>query len=411
MDIEQPHQVKYISLLTSAAHTYGNALAIAQKYIMDIFPKDTFKTVHVNSKIAHRQILSTPHEFLKKTKPIIIFRPRMEYNDDRFLTGTLITEKIWNNYNTGPNTELQPFFLDAKNAFNIKYTLNRYLMYLDVTMVFSTMIQQINYIHFLKNSIAFGIPFDIDCHLESYLPKEMMEIVSNLAGVPIKNEEGSVKPFMDYLNSNSVYPITYKLEGARNSEEWYRYYPAKILSTIMDLNADDGDRIGQVTSNYTVSFTMKMEFFGTGFNYLFSDKIHKIPKPSIPSDSSLIPVFTDVILHQDLNLAPGWQVFTHASVRLEKVHDSVDISSLLNNSIKEGIQYHIDNGIPLTEMIDIIIREQGELIEHGVDYRVNYDKLTIDFNNAVFGYHTYSIIIAINVHYINELIKEIFKLK
>ena len=57
------HEVKYVSMMGSAAHTYGNALAIGQKWILDLFPNNTFKTIHVNSKIGHRQILSTPHEY------------------------------------------------------------------------------------------------------------------------------------------------------------------------------------------------------------------------------------------------------------------------------------------------------------------------------------------------------------
>ena len=56
-------------------------------------------------------------------------------------------------------------------------------------------------------------------------------------------------------------------------------------------------------TQYTCNFTMKIEFYGTGFYYLFSDKIHKIPKPSIPNDSTLIPVFTDVIMVTAANSA------------------------------------------------------------------------------------------------------------
>ena len=68
------HQSKYISLMSSMSHTYGNVLAFMQKWIMDLFPKDMFKTIHVNSKIAHRQLKSTEHEYIKKMKPMIILQ-------------------------------------------------------------------------------------------------------------------------------------------------------------------------------------------------------------------------------------------------------------------------------------------------------------------------------------------------
>ena len=58
--------------MSSMSHTYGNVLAFMQKWIMDLFPKDMFKTIHVNSKIAHRQLKSTEHEYIKKMKPMII---------------------------------------------------------------------------------------------------------------------------------------------------------------------------------------------------------------------------------------------------------------------------------------------------------------------------------------------------
>ena len=96
---EEPHEVKYITMLGSAAHTYGNVLATVQKWVMNLFPEKTFKTIHVNSKITHRQMLSTPHEFLKKSKPMIIFRPRISYDEDRFLGKTLLTERLGDIYN------------------------------------------------------------------------------------------------------------------------------------------------------------------------------------------------------------------------------------------------------------------------------------------------------------------------
>lgn len=410
---EEPHEVKYITILGSAAHTYGNVLATAQKWVMNLFPEKTFKTIHVNSKITHRQMLSTPHEFLKKSKPMIIFRPRISYDEDRFLGKTLLTERLGDIYNPATHGDLQPFFQDNKKHIAMKYTLNRYVMYIDVVMVFNTLIQQINYIHFLKNAVRIGIPFDIETYLESFISTDMMKIMSKISGVPLKAEDGNTKDFLDYMNSNSCYPVTYKLQGSSGHDEYYRYYPAKILTILSDIQADDGDRVGHVMNSYQCSFTMKLEFFGTGFYYLFSDEIHDIPKISIPDDSTLIPIFTDVILEEDLNLAPGWQMFNHFSCQLEKQMDIVDFSPTINDSIKECIKYHIQNGLPLLDLIDIKVRKQGDLLVLGKDYLVNYETLTIHFNNRDDSYlfFTYSVIISINVLYINELIKQIFHLK
>lgn len=408
---EEPHEVKYITMLGSAAHTYGNALAVAQNWVMDLFPENTFKTIHVNSKIAHRQILSTPHEFLKKSKPMIIFRPRISYDEDRFMNHTLITERLGDVYNHSGMTDLQPFFKDNEHEIAVKYTLNRYVMYIDVLMIFNTLMQQINYIHFLKNAVRIGAPFDINTFLESYISKDMMETIANLANIPLISPDGNTKDFLDYMNTNSAYPITYKLQGSSGTDEYYRYYPAKLLTTLSDINADDGERTGHVMSSYQCSFTMKLEFYGTGFYYLFSDKIHKIPKPSIPDDSTLIPIFTDVIMEEDLALAPGWKVYNHFTCRLDKKYDNVEIESTLNDSIREAIKYHISHGLPVIDIIDIKVRRQGKLLEYGKDYKIDYNTFTIYFNNKDYGFYTYTVIISINVLAINTLIKQIFGLK
>ena len=68
---EPRNDKRYVALMSSMSHTYGNALAYMQNWIMNLFPEDLFSTIHVNSKIAHRQIRSTPEEFLKKVKIIM----------------------------------------------------------------------------------------------------------------------------------------------------------------------------------------------------------------------------------------------------------------------------------------------------------------------------------------------------
>ena len=411
MENHDPHEVKYVTMMGSAAHNYGNVLAQIQKWVLDKFPDKTFKTIHVQSKIAHRQLLSTPTEFLKKTRPIIVFRPRISYDEQRFLDGTLLTERLGELYSRGANTDLQPFFYDDKNRIGIKYTLNRYVMYVDIAMIFNTLMQQINYVHFIKNSLRINIPFDIFTNLESYLSKDMMEFVSTLCGIPLKTEDGGTKEFLDYMNSNSVNPVTYKLQGSTGTDEYYRYYPADIIATITDLSADEPEKVGHVTGSSQINMTMKLEWYGTGFYYLFSDEVHNMPKPSVPSDSNLIPIFTDVIMEEDLNLQPGWKMYYHCSCMLDKPKDSISFDDMLNHSIREVIAYHLSKGIPLDEALEIRIRRQGKLITENVNFKVDWENRMIYFNNKSFGFYTYTIMININILYINTLIKETLHLK
>jgi len=150
------HPVKFVQMMSSSAHTYGNAVAFIQKWLIDQFPKNDegdsiFKSINVSSKIAHRQLRRTSNEISKNSKPALMIRPRVDFNDERFLQGTPLTDRLlYNSYNFGPDA-LQPFFFDSRNQVAIKYQLNRTVMYVDVVMVFSTLMQQLNYATYLKN--------------------------------------------------------------------------------------------------------------------------------------------------------------------------------------------------------------------------------------------------------------------
>lgn len=417
LDMSRIHNAKvcdkrYINMMTSMSHTYGNVLAWVQKYVLDLMPEDTFKTIHVNSKIAHRQLRSTNHEFLKKTKPMIIFRPRIAgMDEDRFLKGTPLIERQYDLYNTYGGTNLQAFFNDPKNDISIKFQQNRSVLNVDVIMIFSTLMNQIDYVHYLQNALAWNSPKLIPVFLESYIPQEMLKIVSDISHIPLYDEQNSTKTFLQYMEQNSNSPITYKLQGSTGSREFYRYYNTNLDVNMTDLSWDDGEKVGHIMNQYQITFSLRVEFYSTGFYYIFSDKIFDINLPRLEMDNSkVIPVFTDVISLEDLNLKPGWHIYNKASCMLEDINDKICIDELMNNSIRNSVKYCMDNGIPFKEFLDIKIRRQGKLIQEGIDYKIDYSTFTIYFNNQS-SYFTYRILVCLNVEYINDLIKSVYNLK
>lgn len=402
----------FVAVLGSMSHTYGNALAFMENWIINLFPDDLFKTVHVNSKIAHRQIRSTPNEYIKKVKPMIIFRPRIPgIDEDRFMKGTPLIEKQTDLYNIWGSTNLMPFFHDEKHDLSINFQMNRTVLYVDVVLVFSTLMQQIDYFQYIINSVRINKPLSLNTCFESYIPQDMLAIISALVDIPLYDENGNTLEFLTYMNQNSIYPMTYKLQGSTRTREFYRYYPVNIDTIIMDLDKDDGERVGNIMNQYQISFSVRMEFNSAGFYYLVSDKIHHIDLPKVhPENTDIIPVFTDVYLKEDLNIAPGWHLYNQASYRLEKPDDEVDFSQMLNHSIKTAMEYHKLNGLPYTDIIDIKIRRQGKLMHKDQDYFIDWEKYLIRFNSQNM-FFTYSIIVNINIEYINELMKVLYNLK
>lgn len=410
-DLIYGHPMHYIQAQTSAAHTYGNVTAFVQNWLINLFPKDFFKTIHVNSKIAHAQMRSTPKEFLKKQPPMFVIRPRIDWDDDsRFLRGTPLVERQGDLYMMRGGTNLQDFIWDRNSRTAIKYQMNRSVLNFDVILIFNTMIQQINWANYFKNSVRYEIPFNLQTCLESYIPPDLLAKYSELIKVPMRDENGSTAKFLKHLNSTSVTPITYKLEGATGHEEFYRYYPVNIDTIITNFNVDEGDKINQVGDTYKINFSMRCEFYSTGFYYIFSDDIKENSIVTCDdSGNTIVPIFTDVLTEDDVNLPLGWTLYASPSCRLEQMDDEVDLSTLFNDSLKKVLNFHFERGIPTTDFFKMKVRKQGRLMTPDKDYSFDFNTLTLKFHHQS-TYYTYKIIIQINVDYINNLIKEIYHL-
>lgn len=406
------HEVRHIQCQTSASHTFGNVTAFVQNWLLNLFPEGLFKTIHVNSKIAHAQLRSTPNEFLKKSKPMFIIRPRIDWTDtNKFLKGTPIAERQGDLYHTYGGTNLQDFFQDNRNKVAIKWQLNRTVMNFDVILIFGTFMQQSNWANHFINSVRQERPFTLETCLESYLAPDLLREVSKCAGIPTTDEDGSHKTFLRYLNSNSKYPITYKLQGGTGREEFYRYYPVNMDCIITNFSPDEGEKVGHVSDKYQIPFTMRCEFTTTGFYYLFSDNLTRRNMILLDEEpDTIVPVFTDVLTKDDIDLPVGWHLFASPSCRLETKNDSLNIETLFTLSLKTALKFHVEHGMPLVEFFNIRIRKQGKLLTYGEDFTFDPETYTIHFINCN-TYYTYKILIMINVEYINNLIKSIYKLQ
>lgn len=415
--IAEKSDVRYVQFMGSPAHTYGNVLAFMEKWFIDQFPKrdnneSIFRSIHVSSKLAHHQLRSVKPEIYKRIKPSIVFRPRVDISDDRFLKGTSLIERNLKTPLDWGVGAYQPFFEDVRSKTKILYHLNRTVMYIDIAMFFSTLMQQMNYAAFIQNTIPIGHPFNIQTCLESFLPLELMEVLSEVCGVPIVNkDDNSVHRFLKFMNENSQQPVTFKLQGSTNTKEFFRYYPVNMDVRCDSIDLNDGEKNGQVTDSYQISMSFRIEFYSTGFYYLFSNDVFKVNHPIYEDDSVIVPIYTDLLLKEDLVLQPGWQLLNRASTILEKEYDKVNIECLMRPSVKEVVKYFLKNGFSLYNILDIKVRKQGELLSQGIDYVVNYENYDVEFKNLEYGFYTYTIMICVNVDEINNLVKTIYHLE
>lgn len=411
--------MNYAMASSSSAHTYGNVTSFMTEYLKSLFPRNYFKTIHISSTIAYKQFnvfQNSQKEFLKKRKPMLIIRPRIDLSDnDIFLNDTYLTTRISDNFRDYDFSNLQPFFHDPKKGISIRFLMNRLKIYYDVTIIIETQMEQINQAIDFKNRVKQERPIIISTALENYIPREIMKILSKDAGIPIYDKNKSVKPFLDYVNSNVLTPVTYKIKNSSGNDEFFRFYPVNIDTMITGLSIDDGNRKGFISNVFSINFTISAEFNSSGIYFYFTKNPNVIDETSfeiVSKDNEIIPIFT-VNNMFDINLPPGWDLFTTSfySVSETTPPDILDYSPLLNKSMIKLIDYHKDKGIPCDTFMQVLVMKDNRIMD------ITKGEYDVDLENSILKTYnvnlasTYRLFIYLNTLYVNNLVKQVYKLE
>lgn len=407
----------YCVAQTSLAHTYGNITCFVADYIKSLFPQNYFKTVHISTAIAYKQFSvfqNSRKEILKKSKPMLIIRPRIEMDDSSvFLYDTFLTTNAHNIYMERDFTNLQPFIIDKEKRIEIKYLMNRLKITFDVSIITETQMDAINQAHFLKNRIDFNYSHFIPVHLESYIPRELLNVVSKDIGVPMYGKDGSVRDFVRYLNAHSMYSVSYKMKNSTGNDEFFRFYPASVDTIFSGLNVEDANKKGMITDSCAVSFSVSTEFFGAGLYYFFTNNNQVIKKFVMDMTTSegnhIIPIYTQQNLFVS-KFGAGWNVYTAPMYKVDDTEtDVMDISILFNNSLRGVISYQKTHGVPIDTCVRIEVMKDNRYLVPNVEYTIDFDEFTLTTLNCNVN-STYRVIIHVNTSYINGLINETFDL-
>lgn len=397
---------------TSSSHTYGNVLSVIEKYLIDKFnPQIEFNTILANTTIASRQTRHLPHQLHKKEPPVMALIPRISFgqDDNRFLGHTLINDRYTDTHSLWGDGSLLPLAIDKSKRIYIHGHYNRALMFVDVVLSFNTYSEQLNCITYIHNIIGVGHNKYVRAPLELYIPEEFCEVISNISKVHIDKEHQSIYDFLTYMNSIWYFPITYKLKGGSNSNEFFMYYLADLDIAIQDVQYTAGVKDGQIHRNFDVSFTVRCEFNTIGY---FSINSPSITKPvNIPTheDCKITPIFTDSINLDDFILPIGWSILCWPIFKLKYGENSISLNPILNTSLEVVIDHHLKFGIPMNKFINIQFRENGKILNDESFY-IDWNKRELFISNPNIR-RTYRLIISVSLDYINNLIKELYNLE
>lgn len=423
--------MRYSMASASMAHTYGNITTFVNHWLLDLFPKNYFKTNYINSTIAYRDFATYNNnrkEFIKKQKPMLLIRPRIEIDtqDELPINQTYLANRIYDVMNDDIDTgNLQTFFDDRDNKRYIQFLLNSLRIVYDVSIVVETLMEQINLVHYFKNRVRQGYDMTVIAYLESFISRDIMYLLAKDAGfedVFLKNPEErkhTMGDFLSYVNNNSLYPVTVKYKNSSGRHEFFRFHPTYVNMAITNLSIDEPSKKNQVVEESVISFSLRCDFNTAGM-YLYLSNNDAIFEPDIntpsidnPIKDDMVPIVTPQNIYSNRTLPNGWQIFTTPAFDIDSDERPypLDFSVLLNTSLNEAVNYHIKNGIPLTTFMDIEILKNNRSMElEKGEYEIDWNNLTVYIHNCDIV-QEYRFILSVNTLYLNELLADIVKFK
>ena len=421
--------MRYSMAAASMSHTYGNIATFANSWLMSLFPPNYFKTNYVTSTIAYRDFATYNNNrkaFIKKQKPMLIMRPRIEIDtlDELPINQTYLAQRIYDINNDDIETgNLQNFFLDKDNKRQIQFLLNALRINFDVSLVVETQMEQINLVHYFKNRVRQNWEMCMVVGLESYISRDIMYLLAKDAGfqdVFTTSEESRIGDFLSYVNNHSMYPVTLKYKNSSGRHEFFRYHNSHVNMAITGLSIDDPSKKNQVTDECIINFTLRCDFNTAGLYVYLSNNdtgVEEFEKEGlyegdVLNNSKLTPVVTPQKVYNN-TLPNGWNIFTTPAFDIDTDERPypLDFSVLLNTSLNEAVNYHKKFGIPLNTFMNIdVMKNNRSMSIENKEYYIDWDNLTLYVYNCSIHVE-YRFILSVNTVYLNELLADIVKFR
>ena len=417
---------------TNIAHTIGNVTFIMVEYLRSLFPENFFNYVHLGTRIAYKEFMQEEAQirggFIKKSRPILVVRPRpILFDDDIFLARSPWMYPIIGTANNPDRSEYIRCFRDNEKDITLSYKLNRMRVQCLVTLMFDTDIQQQNIYLQLRNRFDSDRPYWMKTATEILIPFGIMETISKLADIPIYHpESGTPRIFLNYLMAHANKYFTYKKNSGTQQDDFFLYYPETIECVFTDFNLEDANRKGQTNENSNITFTFTTEFNTIAMYQLSTEtdnemlKANEVVHMDTSSGISYIPMYTMNNVFRTEN-KDGFKLFftnifnTDPEIPREEP-DILDLSNIFKDSaLDEIIEYYNKNGMAYETLFDFVMMKNNKMLNHDkakppIDYELDLDHQRILIWNKS-KTATYRLLIYVNNLKIMELSNIISDLK
>jgi hypothetical protein len=129
----------------SLAHNFGYITSIVIKYFKSKFPEGYFKTEFVNTQMSYAGMLHIKSDImkLKKSKPILVVNPIIDFNDmPEFINNNILNSTFIEVYDSRrPSYNLMSVFQDYEKNMYLDGKISRYRIRYEFTIILETDMQ------------------------------------------------------------------------------------------------------------------------------------------------------------------------------------------------------------------------------------------------------------------------------
>lgn len=402
----------FFTSATSVSQIYGNVTNAIQIYLESMLPQDFLKDRSISTTTSFRyfmRYLHTHQEFETKQRPFMVIRPVVEAYDNvsgnDFLSGTQI---VWHNgVAAGSGLAKQTFFADQSTGIGMAFKINRFKVNFEVLIQTNTYYSALDIYNYLNNTFVFNRPIYIPTSLESMIPKEMLIHVCELVGINLDEPE-NIPVLTKYLRKHSSYPISYKMRNSTSADEYFLFYPQKIISTFTDLQLEDTTRKNMVEHYTNVGFKIECEFNAIASYYAWSRKVlHKKYKLCLHEGdhSGYIPLYTYERTFEDTPyIEKGYTLYCSNIIKTDKDKEGKDDKFSITECIPPDLKRIMDTILAAGNDMTMLLIPR--LVMNNIDgqfesdFEINWSKYEMTIKNSD-PYMTYRFILYINLAYYN----------
>ena len=380
----------------STVQSYSLCIEFMKKWFLSKFDKDTFKSIYVEGKNIYDDFRTLDKTaLLKRQKPALTITPSISWD---------FTNESIDSYPYGMDLYVQTgrfkesFFSYAPNNSYMGIGMETILMPFNFRVKLETRAQQLDMYKFIKMACRVGFTCGENVDLDFHVPYLLMIQIAKDNGFKTlsKKESGdeydeiieNIPEFIRWLNKYSTLPFLYKYRALNGKNEFFiKMRDMYVHIRPSDLNADDGEREGQLSNNFTIDLSAEVRFPAPKMYAYYSDNEHKLHtvygawyQPNGPITSCY--TFKGAVI-PDTNKY-DWPLFINTTYEEDdesKLYKnlSIDLSELLEGDIGNCIKDCLRKSISPAIFCDLIFYNGGEYINGSIDW----ETLTFTSSNPV----------------------------